>query len=62
MGEESVMADDALYRRALLHETKLDDKEKAMELYQELLTKFPGSLYTVDARKRFRALRGDFLN
>lgn len=62
MGEESVLADDALFRRAELQETKLMNKEKAMELYQQLLTQFPGSLYTVEARKRFRALRGDILN
>jgi len=51
-----------LFRRAELQETKLMNKEKAMELYQQLLTQFPGSLYTVEARKRFRALRGDILN
>lgn len=62
LGEESVLADDAQFHRAQLYETQLSDKAKAMELYQELLTKFPGSLFTVEARKRFRALRGDLLN
>jgi tetratricopeptide (TPR) repeat protein len=38
------------------------DKDKAMAAYQELLVKYPGSLFTVDARKRFRALRGDLIN
>jgi tetratricopeptide (TPR) repeat protein len=59
---DGVLADDALYHRAELYEKKLNDKQKAMELYQDLLTKFPGSLYCVEARKRFRALRGDVLN
>jgi tetratricopeptide (TPR) repeat protein len=58
----SILADDALFNLAELNETKLNNKTKAMELYQELLVKFPGSLFTVDARKRFRALRGDVLN
>jgi outer membrane protein assembly factor BamD (BamD/ComL family) len=62
MGEESVLADDALYRRAQLYEEKFSDKAKAMELYQDLITRFPGSLYVVDARKRFRSLRGDLSN
>lgn len=62
MGEESVLADDALFRRAELNELKLMNRDKAMELYQEILTKFPGSLYSVEARRRFRALRGDMLN
>lgn len=61
-GEESVLADDALYRRAELHELKMNDRPGAMELYQDLLTKYPGSLFTVEARKRFRELRGDLLN
>jgi tetratricopeptide (TPR) repeat protein len=58
----SVIADDALFRRADLHEHKLKDKTKAMELYQDLLINYPGSLFAVEARKRYRALRGDVLN
>lgn len=57
----SVLADDALYRRGLLYENKLKDNEKAMGFYQELVMKYPGSLYVVDARKRFRTLRGDVI-
>lgn len=60
--EDGVLADDALFHRAELYEKRFKDKSKAMELYQDLLTKFPGSLYVVDARKRFRSLRGDALN
>ncbi len=52
-------ASDALFERALLHERVFLDKEKAMELYQQLMTDFPGSLNTVTARNRFRLLRGD---
>lgn len=56
---DDILADDALYRLADLTENKLLDKEKAKTLYELLLTKFPGSLYAVDARKKFRMLRGD---
>lgn len=59
---DGVLADDAIFQRADLYEKKLNDTAKAMELYQDLLTKYPGSLYCVEARKRFRALRGDTLN
>jgi len=59
---KGILADDAQYRRALLYDDKLNDKSKAMELYQALLTDYSGSLFVVDARKRFRALRGDMLN
>ena len=57
-----ILADDALYTLAGIYENRLNNKEKAMELYQDLLLKFPGSLYTVDARVRYRALRGDKIN
>jgi len=59
---DGVLADDALFHRAELYERKLNKADKAMELYQDLLTKYPGSLFVVEARKRFRALRGDALN
>jgi tetratricopeptide (TPR) repeat protein len=59
---DDLLADDAIYRSAQLYEDKLDDTSKAMELYQELLLHHPGSLFTVEARKRYRSLRGDLLN
>lgn len=58
----SVIADDALYQRALLQETKLNNKTKALELYQDLIVKYPGSVFVVEARKKYRHLRGDVLN
>jgi TolA-binding protein len=57
-----ILADDALFKLAELFDYKLNNQTKAMELYQKLLTDFPGSLYVVDARKRYRKLRGDRVN
>jgi len=57
-----ILGDDAMFYLAELNEQKLNDSKKAFELYQEILTKYPGSLYTVEARKRFRKLRGDQVN
>lgn len=54
-----IHADDALFKMADIYETKLADKEKASELYKQLMIDFPGSLFVVEARKRFRAIRGD---
>lgn len=54
-----ILGDDATFRLAELYETKLNDKAAAMQYYQDLFTKYPGSLYAVDARKQFRKLRGD---
>jgi tetratricopeptide (TPR) repeat protein len=57
-----ITADDALFKLALLQEQVYLDKEKAMTLFEKLITDFPASLYVVEARKHFRALRGDELN
>jgi predicted Zn-dependent protease len=56
-----ILADDALFSIAQITENKIQDKDKAMELYKLLLKEFPGSIYAADARKRFRDLRGDFV-
>jgi tetratricopeptide (TPR) repeat protein len=53
---------DSLYPKDLLadlYEHQLNDKEKAMEYYKQLITNYQGSLYVIEARKRFRSLRGD---
>lgn len=53
--------DDAIFTLADLYEIKLNQPDKARELYQKIITDFPGSLYVIEARKRFRLLRGDKL-
>lgn len=57
----SIWADDAIYSLALIYDDELKNKEKAMAYYQKLIEEFPGSLFVIDARKRFRILRGDAL-
>jgi len=59
--ESSIWRDDALFSLGTLYENKLNNKELAMAMYQKLITDFPGSMYTAEARKRFRALRGDVI-
>ena len=54
--------DDALFKEAELYERYLNDKDKAKQLYQDMLIKYPGSIYVVEARKRYRDLRGDIVN
>ena len=56
-----ILADDALYMLARIYEKNLENKPKAMELYKQILTDFPGSIFGADARKKFRELRGDFV-
>ncbi len=57
-----LLADDAMYNLAVLCEYQLNNTSRAMQLYEKILTQYPGSLYVVDARKRFRALRNDAVN
>ncbi|MCK6649482.1 MAG: tetratricopeptide repeat protein, partial [Bacteroidia bacterium] len=59
---EDILADDALFNMADINENQFKNYDKAKELYQQLLEKYPGSLYVVEARKRFRKLRGDTIN
>lgn len=54
-----ILADDALFQWAKLTEEHLKDNEKAQKLYEQILLDHNGSIYTSEARKRFRALRGD---
>lgn len=59
---EDLLADNALFKRAELQAEAFDDRQMAMELYQQLILEYPGSLFTTEARKRYRQLRGDYLN
>lgn len=57
--QESIWTDDALFLLAELLETKLNDIDQAKQLYQRLMSDYPGSMFNAEARKRFRNLRGD---
>lgn len=57
-----ILADDALYKVAEIYHYSLQNNEQAMTYYQKLLEEYSGSLYVVEARKRFRMLRGDNIN
>jgi tetratricopeptide (TPR) repeat protein len=56
-----ILGDDALFLIGNIYEIQLNEKEKAMEIYQNFLKTYPGSNKAAEARKRFRTLRGDFL-
>jgi len=58
---EEIRADNAIYELAELYETKLNEPEKAKVLYEKLFVDYSSSTFAVEARKRFRILRGDEL-
>ena len=54
-----ILSDDALYLQAQIFDNKLQEKEKAMLLYERILLEHNSSIFVSEARKRFRILRGD---
>jgi TolA-binding protein len=59
---KDILGDDALFKAAELEEQYLNEPIKAKDLYEKLIINYPGSVYTVEARSRFRRLRGDAVN
>lgn len=56
---ESILVDNSLFALAKLYEVHLDDPKKAKEYYEKVLFNHQDSIYFLEARKRFRQLRGD---
>ncbi|SFE99158.1 tetratricopeptide repeat protein [Thermoflexibacter ruber] len=59
---DDIWADDANFLIAKIYDENLKNKDKAMEYYQKQLTDYQGSIYSLEARKRYRQLRGDNVN
>ena len=56
---EDILADDALFQLGEIYQNHLMDNAKAAEYYRLILFEHKGSLYSAEARKRFKALRKD---
>ena len=59
---EDILIDDAIYMLAELYMNHLDLEDKAKELYEQIIFDHADSIYFVEARKKYRALRGDVIN
>ncbi|MBK6354716.1 MAG: tetratricopeptide repeat protein [Saprospiraceae bacterium] len=57
--KEEIRADNALFELAKIYDYQLSQKEKAMSLYEKLFLDYSGSVLAIEARQRFRKLRGD---
>lgn len=55
-----ILADDALYRLGLLYENHLLMPDEAQKAYETFIYKHADSIFFIDARRRYRKLRGDF--
>jgi len=56
-----ILADNAMYALADMYQHELNEPNKAMECYRKILMDFSDSIFTIEARKQFRILRGDKL-
>lgn len=54
-----LLADDALFQLAVLYRDRLNKPEKAMELFWQLVSDFPSSIYTQESRDAYRKLQQD---
>ena len=57
---DGIRGDNSMYRLAQLYEHQLPDPEKAKTYYERLFMEYTDSTFAIEARKRFRELRGDF--
>lgn len=57
-----VLIDDALFHLAELYSNQLAQPDKAKELYERIIFNHADSIFFVEARKKFRKLRGDAIN
>lgn len=62
LNKDDILVDDAIYYVANLYLNQLENIEKAKEYYQTIIFEYPSSIYLVDARKKYRKLRGDVVN
>ena len=58
--EYDILSDDAYFLMGTIYEDQMGNHEEAMKIYNDFLIRFPGSIYSAEARKRYRVLRGDF--
>ena len=61
MHKEDILYDNGLFELASIYEEQFKDTSNAMLYYEELILNQKGSLYVVEASRRYRALRGDVI-
>ena len=59
---EGILVDDSYYLLAEIYENNIKDIKKASEYYQKIIFEKASSIYLVEARKKYRKLRGDSIN
>lgn len=57
--KDGILTDNAYFALAELYENQLQQPQKAKEYYEQILFNYQDSIYFVEARRKFRELRGD---
>lgn len=60
--KDDILIDDAYYYLAELYANILNNPERAQFLYEQIIFNHADSIYFVEARKKYRRLRGDEVN
>ena len=60
--KDGILIDDATFSLANLYVNQLAQPEKAKALYEDIVFNHADSIYFVEARKKYRMLRGDAIN
>jgi tetratricopeptide (TPR) repeat protein len=56
-----ILADEALFKAAQLCDYTVNKPEQAKSLYEKIILDYKGSVYAMEAGRRYRVLRGDVL-
>ncbi|MDZ4707021.1 MAG: tetratricopeptide repeat protein [Saprospiraceae bacterium] len=57
--QDGIRCDNSMFELAEIYDFQLKEKDKAKDLYEKIFIDFSNSTFAVEARKRFRVLRGD---
>ncbi len=56
---DDILADNALFYSGDLYQNYLKDDERAKSFYEKIILEYKDSTFAIEARKRYRKLRGD---
>ena len=62
LDSRGILIDDTYYKLAEIYKNNIKDFKKASEYYQKIIFEETSSIHLVEARKKYRELRGDVLN
>ena len=57
--KDDILIDDALFYIAELYQYYLNNSTEAKDYYERIVLKHKDSTFSIEARKRYRKLRGD---